>query len=106
MAETLGGVVQGYVVVAAGKDGIEKERGDVCLKVAAVHLYAELVAQNQRDGEGVVLVIIGPVILSGKDNLLQGYKILVRDRQRDIRNDFNSLNDNFLSAGVPNLFLS
>ena len=104
MSEALGGVVQGYVVVAASKDGIEKKRVDVGLKVAAVHLDAELVAQNQCDSEGVVFVIIGPVILSGKDNLLQRYKILVGDGQGDVRDHLDTLGNNLFSAGAPDPF--
>ena len=104
MSEALGGVVQGYVVVAASKDSIEKKRVDIGLEVAAVHLNAELVAQNQRDSEGVVFVVIGPIILSGKDNLLQRHKILVRDGQGDVRDHFDTLGNNLLSAGAPDLF--
>ena len=77
MAEALGGVVQGYVVMAASEDSVQEERVNIGLKVAAVHLNAELVAQNQRDGEGVVFVVVLPVALSGKYNLFQGDKIFI-----------------------------
>ena len=84
MAEALGGVVHGDVVVAAGQQGIEEQRVDVALEVPAVHLDAELVAQHQRDGERVMLSVILSVLFGAVDYLLQRYEVVIGDGQRHI----------------------
>ena len=101
MAEALGGVVQGYVVMAAGEDGIEKQRVDVGLEIPAVHLDGKLIPQDQSDSEGVVLVVIVPVPLGGQDDLLQGNKVLIGDAEGYIGDHLHPLGDQLLSPGAP-----
>ena len=84
MAEALGSVVHGNVVMAAGQQGIEKQRIDVALEIPAVHLDTELITQHQRNGEGVMLLIILAVLLSTVDHLLEGHEVLIGDGQRYI----------------------
>ena len=84
MAETLGGVVHGNMVMAAGQQSVEEQRVNVALEVPAVHLDAELVTQHQCDGERVVLPVILAVLFSTVDHLLEGNEVIIGDGQRHI----------------------
>ncbi len=103
MAEPLGGVIQGDVIVPAGEDGVEEKRVHIGLEVPAVHLDRELIPQDQSDGEGVVLVVIIPAFLGGQDNLLQGNKFLIGDTKGHVGDDLHPLGDMFLPPGAPDL---
>lgn len=104
MAEPLGGVIQGYVVVAASQNGVEEQWVNVGFEIAAVHLDRKLVAKDQGHGEGPMFIIILLVALRCKHNLLQADQIFVRDGQGHIGNHLDSLGNKLLAAGTPNLF--
>ena len=101
MAEPLGGIVQGNVVVAAGQNSIQEQRVDVGLEVPAVHLHRELIPQDQGNGEGVVLVVIFLVALGGQNHLFQADEVLVGDGQGHVGDDLHPLSDHLLPAGTP-----
>lgn len=104
MAETLGGIVQGYVIMPTGQYGIQEQRVDIGLEIPGIHLNAEFITQDQGDGQGIMVIVIGPVILSGKDDLFQADKILIGDRQGHVRDDLDTLGDHLLAARTPNRF--
>ena len=104
MAEALGGIEHGNVVVSAGQQRIEKQRINIALEIPAVHLDAELIAQHQRHGEGIMLLVILAVLLSAVDYLLERHKIIIGDRQGHIGQHLDPLLYPHLPLLVPDSF--
>lgn len=104
VAEALSGIVQGYVVMSAGQNSVKKQRVYIGLEIPGIHLDAEFIPQNKGNGQSIMVIIIGPVILSSKNDLLQADKILIGNRQGHIGNDLDTLSDHFLSSGAPDGF--
>ena len=104
MSEPLGSIIEGYVIMAAGQDGIEEQRINIGLEIPAVHLDGELVPQNQGDSKRVMLIVILPVPFSGEDDLLQTDEVLIRNRQRHVGDHLDALRHKLLTPGTPDLF--
>ena len=104
MAEALGGIEHGNVVVSAGQQGVEEQRIYVAFEVPAVHLDAELIAQHQRHGEGIMLLVILAVLLSAVDHLLEGDEIIIGDRQGHVGQHLDPLLYPHLPLLVPDSF--
>ena len=100
MAEALSRVIQTDVVVTACQKRVEKQRINITLEVPAIHLDAEFIAQHQCYRQGIVFFVIGPVLLSAEDHLLQRYKIFIGDTQRHIGQDLHPLFHPHLTVSV------
>ena len=90
--------------MSAGKQGIQKQRINVTLKVSTIHLNAELVTQHQRDSEGIMLLVILTVLFGAVNNLLEGNKIIVRDGQGHVGQHLDPLLYPHLPLLIPDSF--
>ena len=90
--------------MSAGQQGVEEQRIYVAFEVPAVHLDAELIAQHQRHGEGIMLLVILAVLLSAVDHLLEGDEIIIGDRQGHVGQHLDPLLYPHLPLLVPDGF--
>ncbi len=104
VTKTLGGVVEAYVIMATGEDRIEKQRVYIGLEIPAVHLNRKLITQNEGDGEGVILIVIFPVMLCCKYDLLKAHELLIRNGESHVGDHLHPLGDELTAPGTPDLF--
>ena len=104
VTETLSGVDQTDVMVPTGENRIEQHGINVTLKVPAVHLDREFIAQAEGNSKSIILIVNDFISLCSQDNLLQGNKTLVGNIQINIRNYLHALRHKLFPAPAPNCF--
>ena len=87
--------------MAARQNRIEKQRVNIGFKIPAVHLDAKFIAKHQRNGQRIMLIIIGLLPFSVDNNLLKTDKILIWDGKGNIGNHLDTLGDKLPPARTP-----
>ena len=88
--------------MAASQNGIEKQRVDIGLEVSAVHLDGEFITKNESNGKSIVFIVIAFLTLGINYDLFKAYKVLIGDRESDIRDNLDTMRNEFLSTRAPN----
>ena len=101
MTKSLRRVVETNIIMPTRQNRVQEQRIDIRFKIPAIHLDAELVAQNERHGKSVVRVIVFFTLFRRVHDLLERFQIFIRDAEAYVRYNADALRNNFFPTFAP-----